>query len=256
MSVKKWIIKVLGGIPKDELAKREKTKEGEGLEERPKSEREEKVAKSETGDSIEYMRNTGSEASLMALQSERSYATTKSERSGDPLLAIYEKLARIEEITRIIDERLVLLDSKVATREDSKEIKEILIENSKNQRDLDSKLQEIDKLIRELKNKEKTYSTALEMATSQINEIKKEKEEISKRIELLEAHKRILELLKEKPRSSLEIAKDLGFSRQYVWERLQELKTAGYVDSRKEGRKNIYYLISDDVMSDMSTDIF
>lgn len=59
---------------------------------------------------------------------------------------------------------------------------------------------------------------------------------------LTDAKRRILALLEEEPRHGYALAKDLGKQGPTVYEHLQELEEAGYIESRQEGRRKVYSL--------------
>ncbi|WP_121820530.1 winged helix-turn-helix domain-containing protein [Halostella salina] len=59
---------------------------------------------------------------------------------------------------------------------------------------------------------------------------------------LTDAKRRILSLLDEEPRHGYALAKDLGKQGPTVYEHLQELEEAGYVESREDGRRKVYSL--------------
>ncbi|GEM_PF-4351979 len=163
------------------------------------------------------------------------------------LLAIYEKIAKIEEILRIIDDRLVILDAKVATKDEMRDIRQILAETNQNKADLSEKLslinQKIDILAAKREELSKLESESKHLAES----FNKEAKKVEKTLKILESHRKILEALRNGEKSTIDLANELGFTRQYVWERLQELKSAGFVDQKKKGRKTVYFLINESV---------
>ena len=59
---------------------------------------------------------------------------------------------------------------------------------------------------------------------------------------LTDAKRRILALLEEEPRHGYALAKDLGKQGPTVYEHLQELEEAGYIESEQEGRRKVYSL--------------
>ncbi len=218
MGIRKWLIRALGGK----------------IEERDQNDKTSDKAKSESSSNKEPVRYR--DTALIFKEMEKSESSDKS------IIGVYEKLAKIEEILRIIDERLLLLDGKVATREDSRAIMDILSENSKNQDKFLSKLDEINLKLDVLSKVREKIDESIEKTEKHLDELKETEKKVRVQMELLETHKRIIEKLSERPMSTIELANSLGYTRQYVWERLQELKSAGYVDSRKEGRKTLYYI--------------
>jgi len=59
---------------------------------------------------------------------------------------------------------------------------------------------------------------------------------------LTDAKRRILSLIETEPRHGYVLAKELGKQGPTVYEHLQELEEAGYVESEKDGRRKIYSL--------------
>ena len=59
---------------------------------------------------------------------------------------------------------------------------------------------------------------------------------------LTDAKRRILSLLGQEPRHGYALAKDLGKQGPTVYEHLQELEAAGYIDSEQDGRRKVYSL--------------
>ncbi|WP_049929103.1 PadR family transcriptional regulator [Halopiger goleimassiliensis] len=59
---------------------------------------------------------------------------------------------------------------------------------------------------------------------------------------LTDAKRRILTLLDEEPRHGYALAKDLGRQGPTVYEHLQELEEAGYVEVEEQDRRKVYSL--------------
>jgi len=53
-------------------------------------------------------------------------------------------------------------------------------------------------------------------------------------------YKQLLDTLRKNPSSTIELTTKLGFTRQYIWERLKTLQTAGLVTKVKKGRQTKY----------------
>ncbi len=228
--------------------RQEDKKEGKGdvrEKDEERLERQQPERKSESfglGDALgrERMYGTGEKVRVLEINREFSESSNK----NDALLSVYEKLAKLEEITRIIDERIMILDAKVATKDSIKEISDILLRISDKNENIFMKIDSInDKLsyLRELRN---DIDYKIETTKKEINALENVKNKVDMELELLEAHKKIIDALSQNPSSTIDLAKKLGYTRQYVWERLQELKRVGYVDVKKEGRKTVYYLIN------------
>lgn len=59
---------------------------------------------------------------------------------------------------------------------------------------------------------------------------------------LTDAKRRILALLDEEPRHGYALATELGKQGPTVYEHLQELEEAGYVEGEEDGRRKVYAL--------------
>lgn len=59
---------------------------------------------------------------------------------------------------------------------------------------------------------------------------------------LTDAKRNLLALLDEEPRHGYALAKELGKQGPTVYEHLQELESAGYIESEPDGRRKVYAL--------------
>lgn len=59
---------------------------------------------------------------------------------------------------------------------------------------------------------------------------------------LTDAKRRILSMLDEEPRHGYALAKDLGKQGPTVYEHLQDLEEAGYIEGEQDDRRKIYSL--------------
>lgn len=59
---------------------------------------------------------------------------------------------------------------------------------------------------------------------------------------LTDAKRRILALLEEKPRHGYILAKDLGVQGSTIYQHLDELEEAGYIEGERNGRRKVYNL--------------
>ena len=59
---------------------------------------------------------------------------------------------------------------------------------------------------------------------------------------LTDAKRRILALLEEKPRHGYILAKELGVQGSTIYEHLEKLEEAGYVEGEQDGRRKVYSL--------------
>lgn len=59
---------------------------------------------------------------------------------------------------------------------------------------------------------------------------------------LTDAKRKVLVLLDEEPRHGYALAKELGKQGPTVYEHLQELEEAGYVEGEENGRRKVYTL--------------
>ncbi len=238
MGIKSKIIRLLGGIPKEDLESERKLR----VEEAKESQKSE-----DSGNEFKFREKSegsiGYTSGNQILRYREKQGEGKSEGSSPMEIAMYEKIVKIEEISRILEEKLDIIEKMMATKEDSRRIVEILNKSNEKQGNIDEKLSEIKEMIANLRKLKAEFTGQLTETTRQLTQLTEAKAEIDKNIELLEAHKKILEALKLGPKSSIDLARELGYTRQYIWERLQELKTSGYVNSRKEGRKTVYFLV-------------
>ena len=59
---------------------------------------------------------------------------------------------------------------------------------------------------------------------------------------LTDAKRKLLALLDKEPRHGYALAKELGKQGPTIYEHLQELEKAGYIESEQEGRRKVYNL--------------
>ena len=59
---------------------------------------------------------------------------------------------------------------------------------------------------------------------------------------LTDAKRNILALLEEEPRHGYVLAKELGVQGSTIYEHLDKLEEAGYIEGKQEGRRTIYEL--------------
>lgn len=59
---------------------------------------------------------------------------------------------------------------------------------------------------------------------------------------LTDAKRRILALLEEEPRHGYILAKELGVQGSTIYEHLEQLEQAGYVEGEQDGRRKVYSL--------------
>ena len=168
-------------------------------------------------------------------------------------IPLYEKLAKIEEILRVVDDRLVILDAKVATRDDTRELKGILLDSNNKSDSISQKIDNIQERLSFLLRK-KDELDKLEQQGEKIMKIaEKRKKIVENEIKLIESHYNIIDKLKSGPKTTKELALLLNFTRQYIWERIKELEEIGLVKQKKKGRKTYYY-VAEGPENDLSTD--
>jgi biotin operon repressor len=147
-------------------------------------------------------------------------------------------------VYRGINEKIIDLDRKVATKRDIEDVKELIHD------DLDKGsqvIQGIDNLsldILALRAEKETLDHTIEMSAREIEEKRKRLNTVKSQIERMECDDKIIQALKLGGMSTIELAEKLGFTRQYVWERLKELSNSGAVKSIKKGRQTKYTLVN------------
>ena len=162
-----------------------------------------------------------------------------------PLLTIQDRISKLEEIYRTMSDRIVIMDGKVATKQDIDDLKAMVHEDLARGGDILTGIDNLGGQLGELKKARaeltRQVDTSKEQLTRQVDTLEK----IDQKIELLECDQRIIEALREGGMSTIGLASKIGLTRQYIWGRLKALQKAGYVKSVKTGRKTKYQLIND-----------
>lgn len=172
-----------------------------------------------------------------------------------PLLTMQDKLVRIEELYRSLNERVEkqlatkedvrVLASKedvrvLANKEDLKDIEEKISESLEKSESIIGGLDNLERKIGLLEQKKQDLSERIDSTTYELTKDLGELEEVEKTINLLEADKKILDILKSKKLSTIELSEELGYTRQYLWGRLKRMQDQDLVESFKEGRQTKY----------------
>ena len=193
--------------------------------------------------SSKYEQDAGDQKTLalerMVIEEPRVYSPTVEH----PLMTIQDRLARIEESYRSLNDRIVIIDGKVATKQDIDDLKAMVHED----------LSKGDRILGEIDNlgdRMTGLRHAKDELTRQVDETKRKVtrqvetlKQIDEEIELVECDQKIVDALKEGDKSTIDLAKDIGLTRQYIWGRLKELQANGYVKSIKKGRQTRYHLL-------------
>ena len=159
-----------------------------------------------------------------------------------PLLTIQDRISKLEDIYRSLNDKLAVIDGKVATKTDVGEIKALVHDDLLKG---DMVLMGIDRLgdrLESLRKVRNELTRQVDETTRQLTRKEELLESVGSEIELLECDQNILNALKTADKSTIELAKELSLTRQYIWGRLRELQLLGYVSSVKKGRKTKYRL--------------
>ncbi|MBN3037319.1 MAG: winged helix-turn-helix transcriptional regulator [Candidatus Diapherotrites archaeon] len=161
-----------------------------------------------------------------------------------PLLTIQDRISKLEETYRSMSHKIDNIDVKVATKYDIDELKAIMSEEvMKDDKILDS-VTSIDQKIDLLGELKRQLTRQIGQTTNELTHELTQLTHVETGLELLAAHKQLIDALEAEPLSTIELTKRIGFTRQYLWERIKELKDAGYVRSIKQGRQTKYKLVS------------
>lgn len=162
-----------------------------------------------------------------------------------PLLTIQDRISKLEEIYKSLNDRIILIDGKMATKNDISDLKAIMQEDLIREEDI---LAGIDNLSNKLDSLRKVRAELIRQVDASQDELTRKQEllkSVNQKIELIECDEKIINSLREGDASTIELAEKLGLTRQYIWGRLKELEAGGYVKSAKSGRKTKYHLIKD-----------
>jgi uncharacterized membrane protein len=182
-------------------------------------------------------------------KSERTKTVTKSESLGlegekvyspsieHPLLTIQDRIARLEEIYRSLNEKI---EHKVATREDVEKVRVIVENNSIKEDAILGRVKDLKGELARLEEKKRELTRKVDVSTEELTQNLRELKSVEESIDLLETDKKVLDALKERDSSTIELSESLGYTRQYLWGRLKHLQTAGLVESKKVGRQTKY----------------
>jgi len=184
-------------------------------------------------------------------KSESSGLNSKSESSQEsmlvppvehPLLTIQDKISKLEEIYRRLDEKV----DQLATREDAEEIKDMLSESLERGGDLAAVVSRIEERVEFLQEQKRELTRKIDVSTVELTQNLERLSRVEKELELLKIDQDILNSLKEQEMSTIELSKKLGYTRQHLWGRLKRLQEAGIVESFKEGRQTKYRVLKED----------
>lgn len=160
-----------------------------------------------------------------------------------PLLTIQDRLARIEETYRALNERIIIIDGKVATKQDIDDLKAMVHEDLSQGDRILGEITDLGGRLTGLRKTKEELTRQVDESTRKVTRNVEVIKKIDEEIELLECDQKIVDSLKERDKSTIELAKDIGLTRQYIWGRLKELQQGGYVKSVKKGRQTRYQLL-------------
>jgi biotin operon repressor len=154
-----------------------------------------------------------------------------------PLLTIQDRISKLEETYRSLSERLMSVDVKVATKHDIEDVKHLLNTGLKNDDRVLGGIDDLSASIDKLKQEREHLTKSIETSSKQLAQV-------DQTLQQLECDEKITNALASGDMSTIELAEKLGFTRQYVWERMKSLTTAGKVSSVKRGRQTKYALVN------------
>ena len=161
-----------------------------------------------------------------------------------PLLTIQDRISKLGELYRSINEKLDVIGEDMAKKHDLEDIKALINEDIVKEDRILSGIVDINDRIRELEERKAELTRQIDNTTRQLTQDITELTHVEQTIELLEADKKILDALAKEELSTLELVDRVGYTRQYIWERLKALQEAGYVRSIKKGRRTKYQIIA------------
>lgn len=174
-----------------------------------------------------------------------------------PLLTIQDRISKLEEIYRSMNEKI---DKKLATKEDSESIRLLVGQNLDKSEQIMGNLDNLDKKLVLLEGTKGELTRKIDTSTYELTQDLGKLQQVERSIKLLEADKRILEALGRDELSTIELSAKVGYTRQYLWGRLKQMQDDGLVTSFKTGRQTKYTKVkgkeaSVDATSDNSLDV-
>jgi len=159
-----------------------------------------------------------------------------------PLLTIQDRISKLEDIYRSLNDLLVVIDGKVATKQDIESIKALVHDDLQKGDLMLMGIGQLGERLDSLRKVRNELTRQVDETTRQLTRKAETLEKIDGEIELLECDQKIIAALEGEDKSTIELAKDLSLTRQYIWGRLKELQALGYVNPIKRGRKTKYHL--------------
>jgi DNA-binding transcriptional ArsR family regulator len=153
-----------------------------------------------------------------------------------PLLTIQDRISKLEDIYRQLNEKIASVDQKMATRHDIDDVKVLINEDLAKGNKILHGIDSIDSKVDILRK-------AREELTHDITTSRRKLTRVDASLTLLESHQKILAELRSKSQSTVELHRKLGFTRQYLWNRLKELENAGIVEKFRDSRQTKYRVL-------------
>ncbi len=160
-----------------------------------------------------------------------------------PLLTIQDRISKLEDIYRSLNGKLSEMNTKIATKQDIKEVKALVSQDILNGEQVIAGIDSLGSRLEKLRTAREVLTRQVDETTRQLTRKAETLSKVDKEISLLECDQNILNALGGGDKSTIELAKELSLTRQYIWGRLKELQAAGYVKSIKKGRKTKYHLV-------------
>jgi len=143
------------------------------------------------------------------------------------------------------------IDKKVATREDTDELKVLVGQTLDKSNDIIGNITNLDRKLALLDGKKEELTRKIDTSTYELTQDLSNLQNVERSIKLLEADKKILEVLGDKELSTIELSEKLSYTRQYLWGRLKQMQADGLVTSFKSGRQT-KYIKNKDKLNDMT----
>lgn len=192
-----------------------------------------------------YEQDSGSEKTVILEKMVSEEPKVYSPAVEHPLLTIQDRISKLEEIYKSLNDKIVVIDGKVATKQDIDDLKAMVHEDLARGGDILAGIEGLGDRLESLRKVRSELTRQVDASRDELTRKVDTLDQIDKEIELLECDQKIIESLKQGDKSTIELSKELGLTRQYIWGRMKALQAGKYVKSVKKGRKTKYKLIKD-----------
>jgi uncharacterized membrane protein len=160
-----------------------------------------------------------------------------------PLLTIQDRISKLEETYRSMNDKLGVINAKVATKDDVNELRGMVKDDIATGDKILDRVEGIDSRLSGLRKARDELTRQVDVSAKRLTQHSETLRKVDEEITLLECDQRIIDSLRNGDRSTIELSSQIGLTRQYIWGRLGELAKAGYVKSVKSGRQTKYHLV-------------